>query len=325
MDDELWRVMQEPDIDHRLADGLRSNRSFAEWWVGRILPTLKLGDLVEIKPNYTREEESWSSQSKPARETDLHVVAKDAHGDRFAILTESKVVAPASKHQPEDYSAYVRWGESQGMWRRGVTVLMAPKGYLDRPSSAGMYDIKMSYEEIRDSAQANGLKDLASYLDAGIVRHGYSGSARNPSELIGGFRVRYSDLLREEYRRLYDSLSGNTKKQFDASQRWFEFRPRQCRLGRVTVPGVEVIHKICNRAKRDQDRSAQQYLAVHVPRAGCYENSPPNWNGRYRWRESKAFWILDTPLDADDWLFFDDFDAEAARRVWARMSELIED
>lgn len=32
MADELWRTMQEPEIDSRLAEGLRSNRSFAEWW-----------------------------------------------------------------------------------------------------------------------------------------------------------------------------------------------------------------------------------------------------------------------------------------------------
>ncbi|MDE0044319.1 MAG: hypothetical protein OXU19_00445 [bacterium] len=323
MDHELWRTMQEPDIDSRLAAGLRSNRSFAEWWVGRILPTVKLGELVEIRPNYAREEESWFAQSKAGRETDLHVVAKNVHGVHYAILTESKVIAPPSENQPEDYAAYARWGELQGRWRQGTTVLMAPKGYLDRASSAGKYEVKLSYEEVRDSAEANGLNDLASYLDAGIARHGHSGPARNPDELIGGFRVRYSDLLREEHRHLYECLSGNNKKLFDSSQRWFEFHPRRCRLGRVTVPGVEVIHKICNRTKGDQDRSFQQNMAVHVPQTGCYENCPPNWNGRDRWRKSKAFWILDMPLNADDWLFFDDFSADAARRVWARMSELI--
>ena len=94
MADELWRTMQEPEIDSRLAEGLRSSRSFAEWWVGRILPTVRLGSLEEIRPNFTRQEESWSAQSKSARETDLHVVVKDIHGVHYAILTESKVIAP---------------------------------------------------------------------------------------------------------------------------------------------------------------------------------------------------------------------------------------
>lgn len=55
---ELWRTMSEPDIDPRLANALRSNRDFADWWVQQFLPSLELDELVEIKPNFTRERES---------------------------------------------------------------------------------------------------------------------------------------------------------------------------------------------------------------------------------------------------------------------------
>ena len=320
MNDELWRTMQEPDIDHRLADGLRSNRKFTEWWVRRILPTIKLDGLVEIKPNFIREQNSSSTQSKQGRETDLRVVFKDTRGDHYAILTESKVVAPASKGQPEDYSAYAKWGESQGKWSRGVTVLMAPKRYLARESSADKYEVKLSYEEVRDTAEFSGLMDLAAYLSAGITRNSHSAPARNPDEMIGGFRVRYSDLLREEYRCLHDCLSGRGKKEFDTSQRWFEFYPRRHLLGKN---GVQIIHKICNRRMGDQDRCKQQILAVHVPKD--IQCDPPDWGKRSRWRKSKRYWIQDIPLEASDWMYFDEFDADAACRVWTRISNLVKE
>ena len=79
-DGELWRTMSEPDIDPKVADGLRSNRDFAEWWIQQFLPSLELDELVEIEPNFTRERESWSAQSSPGRETDLHIVIKDKSG-----------------------------------------------------------------------------------------------------------------------------------------------------------------------------------------------------------------------------------------------------
>ena len=78
------RTMSEPDIDPKLADGLRSNLDFATWWVRQVLPSIELGELSEIKPNLTREKDSWSAQSRAGRETDLHVVVKDGCGDRYA-------------------------------------------------------------------------------------------------------------------------------------------------------------------------------------------------------------------------------------------------
>ena len=181
-DDELWRTMKEPDIDPKLADGLNTNREFAEWWLRQALPSVELDELVQVKPNFTREKESWSVQSRAGRETDLHVVVKDRRGDRYSILTESKVVAPAGRRQPEDYSAYARWGESQGYWTKAVTVLMAPAGYLlSRQRSADQYEIKVSYERVRDAARLNALIDLARYLEAGITRcERVGGTPRNP-------------------------------------------------------------------------------------------------------------------------------------------------
>ena len=321
-DGELWRTMSEPDIDPRLADGLRSNRDFAEWWVQQFLPSLELDELVEIKPNFTRERESWPAQSSSGRETDLHIVIKDKSGTRHAILTESKIVAPAGHCQPEDYSAYAEWGEREGKWTIGLTVLMAPADYLARHRSAERYSKTISYEQVCESASAHGLADLAVYLRAGIIRSERAGAApRNPDDLIGGFRVQYADLLRDESKELHECLRGKDRKLFDGSQRWFYFCPKQSLLGKS---GVQIVHKICTRKKGLQDRSQKQKLSVHVPREKNKREGPPNWGATNEWRPSKSYWIRDISIDRDAWLIFEDFDGDSARRVWRLVSELIE-
>ena len=322
IDNDLWRTMSEPDIDPRLADGLRENPDFAKWWVQQVLPSVELDELLEIKPNLTREKDSWSAQSRAGRETDLHVVVKDRSCDRYAILTESKVVAPAGHRQPEDYAAYARWGESKGKWTRAVTALMAPEGYLARQRSADQYEVTLSYERIHDAARSNALDDLADYLRAGITRYQQVGGApRNPDDLIGGFRVQYADLLRDENRELYNCLRGKDRKQFDGSQRWFYFCPKQPLLGKS---GVRIIHQICNSKKGEQNRSRLQTLSIQVPRIDHGQDSPPHWGARHEWCPSAKYWIRNIAIDPAGKLFFDSFDGDAARRVWAQISELIE-
>ena len=264
-----------------------------------------------------------AAQSKAGRETDLHVVIKDSRGDCYAILTESKIVAPAGYLQPEDYSAYARWGESKRKWTNAVTVLMAPKDYLARDRSADQYDITIGYEQVHDAARSNRLEDLAAYLRAGITRYERVGGApRNPDHRIGGFWVQYVDLLREENGDLYSCLRGRNRKLFDGSQRWFYFCPKQPLLGRS---GVQIIHRVCDGKKGDQDRSRQQILSVRVPRTRDDQDAPPDWGARDQWRQSakRKSWIRDFPLAPDEWLFFDDFDGNAARRVWSRISDLM--
>ena len=321
--DELWRIMNEPDIDPRLAEGLRSNQDFARWWVHQFLPGVELDELIEIKPNFTRERESWPAQSNSGRETDLHVVVKDRIGNRYAILTESKIVAPAGYRQPEDYTAYAGWGERAGKWINSVTVLMAPAGYLAQHRSADCYEATVSYELVCDAARKQGLDDLAAYLTAGIIRFERAGVVpRNPDDLIGAFRVQYADLLREENRELYSCMRGRDRKLFDSSRRWFDFCPKQPLLGRN---GVRIIHQICNRKKGAQDRSRPQVVSVQVPRTNDGHNGPPNWGTPDQWRSSAKYWIRDVPIESEARLYFSGFDGDAARRVWGQVTELIED
>ena len=264
IDDELWRTMSEQDIDSGLADGLRSNPGFAKWRVRQGLPSVDLGELFEIKSNLSWERDSWTAQSRAGRKTDFHVDVKDRCEDRYAILTESKVVASAGHRQPEDYAAYARWGEPKGRWTSAVTVLIAPEGYLTRQRTTDQYEVTLSYERNHDAARSNALEYLADSLRAGIMRYERVGGApTNPDDLIGGFRVQYADLLREGNRELFCCLRGKDRKPFDCSQRWFYFCPKQPLLGRSDL---RIIHQICNRKKGEKDRSRLRTLSIQVPR-----------------------------------------------------------
>jgi len=321
MNNELWRTIIEPDIDPILAEALRSNQSFGIWFVRQILPAVELDSFVIVKPNYTREEQSWLFQSKPRRETDLHIVFKDSCGDQYALLVENKVVAPPSLHQQQDYAAYAKWGQDVGKWRKAVTVIMAPRGYLDQKPSSNAYDVRICYETICDAARRHSLMRLTGHLSAALKWHSNSGiTPRNPDALMGRFWDQYTELLREEDRRLYESLSGKDRRQLDKSQSWFEFWPKNPLLGKDSAG---VIHKVCNHRARDQDPSKPQFLAIHVPRTGS--GRPPEWGNSDQWRASKQFWIHDIQLEKSDWMFFadQDFDSDAARRVWTKAADLI--
>ena len=163
----LWQRINEPDIDPLMADAIRLNHQFRDWWAQNFIPDIQLERIIEIKPNFTREVEAASHQSKPGRETDLHMVFQDDMGSKHAILTESKIDAPPGPNQAEDYAKYAEWGKENRLWKSAVTVLIAPEGYLIR-SISNAYDRIISYEEVAERAESFGLQALSEHLLAGI-------------------------------------------------------------------------------------------------------------------------------------------------------------
>ena len=67
INDDLWRTMEEPDIDPLMAQGLKSSPRFRDWWTCRFYPDVKLGKLLEVEPNDWRKE--WTNQVGRWRET----------------------------------------------------------------------------------------------------------------------------------------------------------------------------------------------------------------------------------------------------------------
>ena len=306
----LWRKISEPDIDPLMAEAIRLNHQFRDWWAHKFIPDIQLERIIEIKPNFTREIESASHQSKPGRETDLHMVFQDDTGSKHAILTENKIDAPPGPNQAEDYAKYAEWGKENHLWKSAVTVLIAPEGYLTG-SISNAYDRMISYEEVAERAESFGLQTLSEHLLAGIKRYQHTGEPRNPDEIISSFRVQYSGLLRDEYPHLYELLSARGKKLFDGSQTWFYFK---------LTNGVEVVHKISNKIY-EQYVNDEQYLSLHILGMGSRISELPDLDLNGSWRPARSnsknkSAIYDIPLSHEVRMFFSSFDTDVALRVW---------
>ena len=306
----LWQRINEPDIDPLMADAIRLNHQFRDWWVSNLVPDMHLEKIIIVKPNFTREIEAASHQSKPSRETDLHMVFQDDMGSKHAILTENKIDAPPGPNQAEDYAKYAEWGKENRLWKSAVTVLIAPEGYLTRPIS-NAYDRIISYEEVAERAKSFGLQALSEHLLAGIKRYQHTGEPRNPDEIVSSFRVQYSGLLRDEYPHLYNLLSARGKELFDDSQKWFYFK---------LTNGVEVVHKISNNVY-EQNVNDEQYLSLHIPGMATHISEIPDLDLNGSWRPAKSnsknkSAIYDIPLGYEARMFFNSFETESALRVW---------
>ena len=310
LNNDLWKTMDEPDIDPLMEDAIRSNIRFLDWWVHKFIPEVRIERIINVKPNFTREKEAASHQSKRGRETDLHMEIEDNVGSRYAILIESKINAPLSQNQLEDYLKYARWGKEQGRWKTAVTVLMAPEGYLTRSTCSPCVNT-VSYEEIAERAIGFGLQKLAAYLLAGIKRYQNTEEPRNPNDIVSAFRVTYASYLRDEYPQLYEILSARGKKLFDGSQKWFEFTLKD---------NVQIVHKISNRVG-EQNEDEEQYLSLHVPKMGAYLSELPDIGVYGSWRPAESnsknkSAIYEIPLSYDARMYFRSFDTDAAVKVW---------
>ena len=321
----LWRTMNEPDIDPKMKEGLQSSHGFLKWLVDQCYPDITDPQLHLVRANHWR-----PSESGPRRETDLHVEVTDSQSTRYALLIESKVTAPASYGQPDAYSAYAKWGVRHGKWDHAVTVLMAPKGYLTSERSSNKYERNISYESIERASRRERLSSLADYLIAGVERYNHAGPARNPDDIVGAFRVKYTDLIREESPDLYKILRAKDRSQFDESQAWMGFNlPHSDRIN----------HYISNKRKGPQDREEQQYLAVWAYGMANRLTELPDFEFEKKFPEIKeSAWrlpkgnkltkvssgIKEFLLPADLWMFLDEFDADKTRAVW-KLAESLRD
>ena len=321
----LWRTMNEPDIDPLMKKGLQTSQGFLKWLVIQCYPGINNPQLQSVRANDWR-----PCESGPRRETDLHVEVTDSQSTRYALLIESKVTAPASYGQPDAYSAYAKWGVKHGKWKNSVTVLMAPEGYLTSERSADKYERNISYESIEKASRREGLSCLADYLIAGVERYNHTGSARNPDDTIGAFRVKYTELIREERPDLYKKLRGKDRNQFDKSQTWMGFNMSN---------SDRINHYISNKQKSPQDRGEQQYLVVWANGMANRLSELPDFefekefpavkesawrlpSGRRLTKGSNG--IKEFLLPEDLWMFLDEFDADKARAVW-KLAESLRD
>ncbi|PZQ14335.1 MAG: hypothetical protein DI565_13025 [Ancylobacter novellus] len=112
-------------------------------------------------------EGAWVSISDESGESDL-VVSYEAGGRKVVALVENKI---AAGFQPEQQLRYrtraARWAaEAEGAIV--VTVLVAPRDYLNRPGAED-FDIRVSYEEVADALGRERDPRSTFFLDAVVA------------------------------------------------------------------------------------------------------------------------------------------------------------
>ena len=84
-------------------------------------------------------------------ETDIEVIVTTKEQNKFALLIEDKVDAPAMDKQADRYLIRGEKAKLSGKYDDYFVFIVAPEKYLQTNAEASKYDNKISYESIRDS------------------------------------------------------------------------------------------------------------------------------------------------------------------------------
>ena len=128
-------TVAERDIDLLLMEEFHVNDDFVAWFCSEV-------GLVDVTPAG-----AWHSLSSTDGETDLllRVIEK---GRRIGVLIENKIGAPEQDLQAERYHLRGIASREQGKLDAYVTVMCAPKRYLDTLSPTSAYQHRVAYEQI---------------------------------------------------------------------------------------------------------------------------------------------------------------------------------
>lgn len=125
----------ERDIDLLLMEEFHASEEFVKWFCSEI-------GLCNVSPV-----DAWHSVSDTDGESDLLVrVLRD--GERIGVLIENKIAAPEQDRQAERYHIRGIKCREQGKLDSYVSVMCAPKRYLDSLSDKSEYHHRFSYEKV---------------------------------------------------------------------------------------------------------------------------------------------------------------------------------
>ncbi|HEY1612340.1 MAG TPA: hypothetical protein VGF97_01435 [Rhizomicrobium sp.] len=127
----------ERDIDLLLMEEFHISDDFVAWFCGR-------AGLANVAPAG-----AWHSVSDTDGESDL-LLRVTSDGKRVGILIENKIAAPEQDLQAERYHLRGIRSREQGKIDDYVTVMCAPKRYLDGLGETSAYQHRIAYERIAD-------------------------------------------------------------------------------------------------------------------------------------------------------------------------------
>jgi hypothetical protein len=181
----------ERDIDLLLMEEFHISDNFVAWFCGEL-------GLRGVSPAG-----AWHSVSDTDGESDLLLrVLKD--GRRIGILIENKVAAPEQDLQAERYHLRGIRSREQGELDDYVTVMCAPRRYLDALNPESAYQHRVSYEQIADwfSRQDGRRATWRHHVMLEAIDQGRRGYTMTVNLAITGFHQTYWEYLRRRHPRI---------------------------------------------------------------------------------------------------------------------------
>jgi len=222
-------AVAERDIDLLLIEELNVDSSFRSWFYGLVWGTIDQ-DLTFLG--------AWHSLTHPQYgESDIVVLVQGAEDRKLAILIEDKIDAEPQPNQAGRYRIRGDAGIEKEWWHQYRTCIVAPQAYLDSNSEAELYDVRLSYESIKQWFVEKPTDPRAKYkaqlIEEAIEqnRRGYRGV---PHGGVTQFWLDYWKLSKTEFPEL--QMRKPTK--IPANSDWPRFKPRGMN------PDFVVIHKL---------------------------------------------------------------------------------
>jgi hypothetical protein len=231
-DEQFIECVAERDIDLLLLEELHVSVAFRSWLLGQTF-----GQDVCC----ARFLGAWHSVSHPTLgESDLLLLFADTRGNSTALLIENKIDAPPQLEQAARYRLRGQAGLNHGSWTKFRTCIIAPQAYLGGIGDVGAYEVRLSYELIRDWFQQAGAKDERSTYKARIVQEAIEQNRRGyrptPHAAVTQFWSDYWHLACAEFPQLQLKQPDQTPAESD----WPQFRNSE--LG----PGRRIVHKLAD-------------------------------------------------------------------------------
>ena len=266
-DRKLSNVL-ERDVDLLLLEEVQCNPRFAEW----------ISDRSGLQDDYDLVG-AWNSLVTADGESDLVIVFNEGvrtkqlpefPTNHLALMIENKIDAA---FQPDQANRYRRRGEAgieEGQWSGYVTVLIAPKRYLETMTDEHVFDVTIPYEEIARELDSYG--DARSKWRADVLRQAAKGRMAHSRPIVADEHV--TRLMNELHRKITDNGFGlvlHPDKDWNvASASWYTF-PRPS-----LPPGTSLDHRtaegvVCLNVGRTRAEDVAKALTHLLPEGAMIE------------------------------------------------------
>ena len=184
--------VEERDVDLLLMEEFQCDDPFVAWFCSLL-------GLTGVQPGG-----AWHSVSDADGESDL-LVRISVGGRRVGILIENKVAAPEQDRQAERYHLRGVRSREAGKFDEYVTVMCAPRRYLDGLSSDSAYQHRVSYEEIADwfAARDGRRAEWRARIMREAIEQGRRGYTMQVSAVHTAFHLAYWKHLRRHHPRIH--------------------------------------------------------------------------------------------------------------------------